>query len=141
MRLAIVGTSKPMTENEERDSRQFIANTIKQYIDNYGFHYLEIISGGASGIDNIAIEIAKGLDVNTMEYLPDDENWIGYKKRNLQIADECDRLICITVKRRNDKEQMCYHHNPHQDHRKTAGCWTMRKAEELGRPVELVIID
>jgi len=56
--------------------------------------------------------------------------------RNLEIANECDKLFCISIPVHDKK---CYHHNPSQDHEKTAGCWTLRKASELNKPCRLLV--
>jgi len=131
MKVAIVGTSINLTENEERDIQQLIALILKRYSDD-----ITVISGGAKGVDSIAIEVAKGLRLKTKIYKPEKQEKEYYFKRNLQIAKECDELHCITVPV-HDKE--CYHHEKPQRHQKTAGCWTKNKAEELGKPCQLVV--
>ena len=107
-----------------------------------------IISGGAKGVDKMAIEIAKGLGFQTKEFLPEVYDWtpkgqnigkIGYKKRNLQIAEECDKILCFTIPAKHDYEK-CYHHKPKQQHKKTAGCWTVNKVVEMKKPFELWVI-
>jgi len=52
MKVAIVGTTINLTENEERDVRQLCVGIIKRFDSN-----VTIISGGAVGVDKIAIEI------------------------------------------------------------------------------------
>lgn len=138
MKVAIVGTTTNLSENEERDMRQHILLILKRYSPD-----TIIISGGAKGVDTIALEIAKGLGFKIKAYNPEIEEWvpsngkIGYKKRNLQIANDCDELYCFSVPVRKKK---CYHHETLQEHEKTAGCWTARKALQMKKPSQLIVI-
>lgn len=132
-RIAIVGTSHNMTDNEERDIRQFVAIILKNRCDK---NTDIIISGGAKGVDTIAIEIAQGLGFQTQIYKPDKESWKGYRERNLKIAVECAELHCLSIPVHKTK---CYHHEEPQEHEKTAGCWTMNKALELHKNCQLVV--
>jgi len=128
--IAIVGSSK-LTENEERDVRQTVSYILDRFTNN-----IEIISGGANGVDSIAVEIAKSRGLRTQEYLPSSNDWVGYSLRNIQIAKECDELFCITTPVHDKK---CYHHTPEQDHQKTAGCWTMNQVLNLHKPCRLLV--
>ena len=119
MKVATVGTTANLTENEEQVMRQEITIVLKKYSTN-----TIIISGGAKGVDTIALDIAKDMGFKTLEYKPEKEQWEFYKKRNLQIANDCDELYCFSVSVRKVK---CYHHNAPQNHEKTAGCWTLEK--------------
>lgn len=138
MKVAIVGTTANLSENEERDMRQHILLILKRYSPD-----TIIISGGAKGVDTIALEIAKGLGFKTKAYKPEIEDWapsngkIGYKKRNLQIANDCDELYCFSVTVRKKK---CYHHETPQKHEKTAGCYAANKCRDMGKPTRLCII-
>ena len=130
-KIAIVGTSKHLSENEERDIRQYCSQIIKSYhLDDI------IITGGAVGVDSIAVEIANQLRYKTKVYYPKTMSWEDFKKRNLQIAKNCNELFCITTP---VHDMPCYHHIPPQNHQKTAGCYTMNKAKELGKQVTLFI--
>uniref|UniRef100_A0AAT9J7K3 ORF11 n=1 Tax=Nitrosopumilaceae spindle-shaped virus TaxID=3065433 RepID=A0AAT9J7K3_9VIRU len=133
-KIAFVGTSVNMTDNEERDVRQFIGLILNsRYTGNE-----IIISGGAKGVDTIALDVAKSLGFETLVYKPDYETWQSYKKRNLQIANDCDELHCISVPVHKTK---CYHHEDPEErnHEKTAGCWTMNKVLELGKSAQLMV--
>lgn len=130
MKVAIVGTTAKLTENEQRVMRQEIALVLKRHSPD-----TIIISGGAKGVDTTAIEVAKELGFQTQEYLPEKEEWEYYKKRNLQIANDCDELYCFSVSVRKVK---CYHHDTPQKHEKTAGCWTASKV--IDKPSQLVVI-
>ena len=132
MKVAIVGTTINLTEDEQRVMKQEITLVLKKYPTD-----TIIISGGAKGVDSIALEIAKDMGFKTKEYKPEKEQWEFYKKRNLQIAIDCDELYCFSVSLRHLK---CYHHNPPQNHEKTAGCWTLEKAAEMIKPCTLVVL-
>lgn len=131
-KVAVVGTSINMTDNEERDVRQFIAIILKRYDVSTTI----IISGGAKGVDTIALEVASGLGFKTKVYRPDKQEWYYLKKRNLEIAKDCDELHCISVPVHKLK---CYHHDPLGEHEKTAGCWTMKQVYDMGKPCQLVV--
>ena len=131
--IAIVGTTVSLTDDEKLNMKKKITSILlKPYPPN-----TVIISGGAKGVDTIALEIAKDMGFETQQYKPEKEKWKYYKKRNLQIAKDCDELYCFSV---SVKKVKCYHHNPPQNHEKTAGCWTAIKALELEKSCQLVII-
>lgn len=138
MKIAIVGTSIDLTDDEERDMRQFISMVLKRYDTD-----TTIISGGADGVDTIGIEIAKGLGFKTEVYHPEVEKWeppegkIGYKLRNLKIANECDELHCFSVPVHDMK---CYHHDEPQEHEKTAGCYVVKLCIAMKKPTHLIVI-
>lgn len=124
MKIAIVGTSTNLTENEERDVQQMIIFILKKYNPDTD----TIISGGARGVDTIAEEIAKEMRFTTLTYKPITENWEGFKKRNLEIANTCDVIYSISIPTHKTK---CYHHKKDSgilEHEKTAACWTLEKA-------------
>ena len=134
--LAIVGTSKALSDNEERDIRQKITSILKSYIPIE----TTIISGGAKGVDKIAFEIALQLGFAIKYYNPMIAEWeqdgVGYKQRNIEIANDCNELFCITTQV-HDME--CYHHNPPANHQKTAGCYTLNLARCSGKKVTLYV--
>ena len=132
MKVAMVGTTANLTEYEQRVMRQEIELVLKKYpLDAI------IISGGAKGVDTLSLEIAKYMGFKTQEYSPEKNEWKYYKKRNLQIAQDCDELYCFSVSVRKVK---CYHHNPPQKHEKTAGCWTLDKAKQMNKTCLLVVL-
>ena len=56
-----------------------------------------IVSGGATGADSLAARYAKENNLELVEFLPDWDKFgksAGYR-RNVQIVDECDKLICF----------------------------------------------
>lgn len=133
LKLAIVGTSARLTDNEERDIRQTIALLLKDYDDVE----CTVISGGAKGVDSIALEVAKGLGFKTEEYRPTAQNWKSFKERNLEIAVDCSELFCLSIPVHT---RLCYHHKEPQTHEKTAGCWTLNQVYELGKPTRLLVM-
>lgn len=132
MKVAIVGTTTNLTQDEQRVMKQEITIILKKYPTD-----TIIISGAAKGVDTIALEVAKDIGFVTQEYKPEKEDWEFYKKRNLQIANDCDELYCFSVGVRKVK---CYHHNPSQNHEKTAGCWTLEKATQMNKICTLVVL-
>ncbi len=84
-----------------------------------------IVSGGAKGVDSMAVEKAKEYGLAYKEFLPSQQNWAEFKKRNLLIAQECDALLRIVAKSS-----------------KTYGSgWTRDRAKEMGKTVYEVVID
>lgn len=133
MKVAIVGTSHAMTENEERDVRKEIELILK----DFNPFKTTIISGGAKGVDSIAQAI--GL-INHFAIKPILPMGFGTKAnlaRNVEIAEECDKLFCISIPVHDKK---CYHHDPPQDHEKTAGCYTLKICKELKKPTQLIVV-
>ena len=78
-----------------------------------------VVSGGAHGVDSIAVVVARSLGIPTIEFLPEmstwdhqglikeaieifDENGItikipgGFKQRNMKVAEMCDCLVRIS---------------------------------------------
>ena len=134
MKIAFVGTSIDLTDDEERDVRKFIAMILKNRYSNSDDI---VITGGATGVDSLAFEFARGLFFKTKIYNPKKQQWKYFQQRNLQIAKDCDELHCISIPVRHKR---CYHHEELQEHEKTAGCWTMKKALELDKPCQLIVI-
>lgn len=134
MKVAIVGTSQNLNENEMRAAQNLCSVILTE---NNRLH-TTLISGGAKGIDSIANAVAEGLYIPSIIFKPKGHLTKDYLERNLQIAQECDELYCITT---NVHTKKCYHHDPPQDHQKTAGCWTMREAERLNKPCRLFVIN
>lgn len=138
IRVAVVGASR-LSENEERDARQFCGLKFNELITDYGIMNITIISGGATGIDTIAEEVALGLGLGTEIFKPTIEQWeddgdkIGYKNRNLKIAERCDICYCLPISTRDTK---CYHCN--LDHQVGGGCWTLKQAKKLGKQTFLI---
>lgn len=131
MKLAIVGTSTLRTD-EETFVRDLCLELLKSYKEK-----VIVLSGGAKGVDSIAVEVAKKLGNKVIEFKPSAKNWDAYKERNIKIAQECDELYCITTSVKNEQ---CYHHKPKQNHQKTAGCYTANQAKAFKKPIKLYIV-
>jgi len=107
----------------------------------------EIISGGCpnGGVDQWAAEIGGELGMKVTEFLPKDRSWqTGFKPRNLQIARESDAVHCITVSKIPEgaivtNDVPCFHCGA-DDHRRNGGCWTVKRAREMGKPVKVHVI-
>jgi hypothetical protein len=121
----------------------------KETIRSLVLDYDKVVSGGChlGGIDAWAIEIAKEDGKEWEEFLPRNLSWErGYKERNLKIAKACDKCVCITVKTLPDtyggmRFSHCYHcGTPSGHHVKSGGCWTMKKAKEMGKETQLIVI-
>jgi hypothetical protein len=121
-----------------------------------------VVSGGChlGGIDLWAEEEARNLgwpDYRIIRHAPASKSWPHYKARNIKIAEDSTRVICITVKKlppgvravgRDGRllpgpggwESFCYHCGT-SDHVKSGGCWTVRHARKLGKPGDVLVVD
>jgi len=135
MKIAIVGTSHVRKEDEEE-----IEKLIHSIIDGWDFQTTTFISGGAKGVDAMAMDIAHNVGYRTVIHRPNSMDWPGFKARNTRIAKACDKLYCISTPIRDTP---CYHHMQEEitrpDHQKTAGCWTMNIALKLKKPCTLLV--
>jgi hypothetical protein len=122
-KLAIVGSTtfaKKGMDDARLEAMQAIATVIDVVKPDI------VISGGARGIDSYAEEIARqrgglGLIIHT----PKVTGWLGYKARNLLIAQDCTRLVRIVASTST-----------------TYGSgWTRDRAKELGKPVLEITIN
>lgn len=101
-------------------------NQIKEYIDSIS-EKVCIVSGGAKGVDSIAVQYAKEKGFEIKEYLPNIkeckykyEFTKEYYKRNQQIVDASDELVAFVTK-------------------STGGTWdTIRKAEKKNIPIKII---
>lgn len=138
MRLGIVGhEAAKFTAQTERDARESMARFIT-------LNQPEVVISGRcplGGIDIWAIEVAKILGFPTKEYPPEVPQWdggakIGFKQRNLQIANNSDLVLVVLAKEFPDdytgrRFSECYHckrHNAPHIHIKSGGCWTAWQA-------------
>jgi hypothetical protein len=106
-----------------------------------------VVSGGChlGGIDIWAVEEAKAMGLDVMEFLPKTRKWDGgYKQRNQLIAENSDIVYCITLKELPDsytgmKFNLCYHCGT-KEHVKSGGCWTVKYAKKIGKKGEIIVI-
>ena len=90
--LAIVGSvNRYFTESEEAEARAHIRDFLLRTKPN------EVISGGAPGVDEWAIDIAKSLGIRTRVFYAAHLRWEpdGFKERNRKIAETCTMLLRI----------------------------------------------
>lgn len=114
MKLAIVGY-------RNFNDWDFFCETVNRIVADTQSPDL-IISGGATGVDNMAATYAKTENIELKEFLP---NWSKYGKaaRNTLIAEACDACIAFVSK-------------------KSVGTYdTIRKVKKLGKTVYEVEID
>jgi hypothetical protein len=127
MKVGIVGSSKiPITE----ETISFVENHVLNYPDDTIF-----LSGGAKGVDTLVEMVCDVVGRELIIHKPKTDNWEGYKERNLKIAHESDKVICIAI-RSKDKDSYCYHCGS-EEHERTGGCYTARRCKEF----EVKIID
>jgi len=84
------------------------------------------ISGGCprGGVDVVAEEVARELELECLIFKPEKLGWRWYKQRNIKIAKECDTLYCVEP----------------SDRMQSGGIWTMNLAKKLGKEVYLVLV-
>ena len=119
MRLGIVGSSKSGVRGYEQ---------IKNIILEHKLQATTIYSGGGTGIDTNVKKACTELNVPIIEFKPERYGWEEFKKRNLQIAEACDKVISFALPFGTTAGvPKCYHcANAGKDdnHEKTAGCYT-----------------
>jgi hypothetical protein len=151
MRIGIVGSeASKFTPETEILARHAILSRIRKDGGDV------IISGEChlGGVDIYAKEIAQHWGLGYIGYPPKHHSWTyGYRPRNVKIAKESDKVVCITIKdypatydgmkfiRLIDGKETpyCYHCDSYS-HVKSGGCWTMHYAHKLGKNIELIII-
>lgn len=107
----------------------------------------EVVSGGChlGGIDIWAAEIGREMGLKVTEFIPKVLNWTsGYLPRNMDIARTSDIVYSIVVDVLPKdfvgmKFDLCYHCR-RTDHIKSGGCWTMKKAIEMGKKGVVCVI-
>ena len=133
MKIAIVGAGT-LTQKEAYNAKLEIIKILDIRYDD-----LILVSGGSIGIDTIAENVAKDLNIQTLIFPAETFHWEdqdgkkGFKTRNIEIAENCDILYCFPAGTRDKK---CYHCN--LDHQVGGGCWTLKKAKMLGKETKLI---
>ena len=120
--IGFVGSSKA-----DKCDVESIVKAIKIQLLKYPVDSTTIVSGHGEGIDKMAIKSAKEMGFKTIEYTPTSKNWEEYKKRNLQIASKCDKIISFALELGTLTKRKCYHCSRagrDNNHEKTAGCYT-----------------
>jgi len=120
--IGFVGSSKA-----DKCDVESIVKAIKIQLLKYPVDSTTIVSGHGEGIDIMSIKSAKEMGFKTIEYTPTSKNWEEYKKRNLQIASKCDKIISFALELGTLTKRKCYHCSRagrDNNHEKTAGCYT-----------------
>lgn len=141
MRLGIVGVE---AEKLDPEHALMARNLIQQLLTP---DVTAVISGGChlGGIDIIAAEEGKKLGLEVIEHLPQTQSWLeGYKPRNILIAIDSDKVVCITVKKlpegyKGMRFGLCYHCKT-TEHVKSGGCWTVKYALRVGKQGEVIVL-
>lgn len=111
MKLAIVGS---VCLEGNAKAAKIIEDVLNSYEPD------EVVSGGAAGIDTMAIAAAGTRGCKTKVFPPEKKGWHYYRQRNVKIAKDCDALVRI-----------------YSSKTKTYGSgWTADYARRLGKPVE-----
>lgn len=141
MRIGIVGSEGAKFTPETEAKARTIIRSLLSNGDS-------VVSGGChlGGIDKWAVEEADRGGYDFVEYLPKTLQWSGgYKERNILIAENSDKVVCITLRKLPDTYKgmtfdLCYHCGT-SDHVKSGGCWTVKYAKKLGKPGEVIVIE
>jgi hypothetical protein len=112
--IAIVGSS----HSKDKGYTQ-----IKNLIESYPKDTI-IISGGAKGIDTLAIKIANELGYETKVYLPKTQTWPDFKIRNLKIASIANKIYSFADPLLTKPCYHCKNANKNNNHQVTGGCYT-----------------
>lgn len=130
MYIGIVGAEAiKFTKEGERAARRVIRGLLES-------PKAIAVSGGChlGGVDIWAEEEAEALGRKCLVFKPKYLNWkYGYKPRNLSIANTSDIVHCIVVDVlpkdfKGRRHKFCYHCG-RDDHVKSGGCWTMKRAK------------
>lgn len=114
MRLAIVGSRK---FEKDAAAKDWAARYIQWVLTEYKPEV--VISGGAIGIDQLAATMAAFEGIEVKEHLPKVKSWVGYKARDILIAEDCTHLLAII----------------HPASTTYGAGWTADHAEKLGKKV------
>ena len=150
-KIAIVGSTElKFTAEGIGKVEKAIIKILKPYVTD-GI----LVSGGASGVDSWAVNIANNLNIPSQIYWARVQQWldkgneIGFRTRNLKIAKECTEIWCIVpdiyppdfIKSNTFKDLSgwCYHCDSNE-HIPSGGCWTARNVEGQGKRASWIII-
>ena len=145
VKVAIVGSSEShWTANGRVKAVLYIHNLLDEMSSSWLYKKVTLVSGGSpkGGIDIYAEMVADELGLEKEIYYPEVNQWddkviyddsrieppeiqMGYKSRNIKIAEKCDVLYCIDPKGRVGG----------------GGFWTYSKAKVLGKEVHHVVIE
>lgn len=96
--IGIVGASKIPSSMKARFKAD-IEETLKDLQQQIGKSMI-VLSGGARGVDEFSVQIAKKLRIPTIEFNPENQSWDeGYKSRNNMIAMHSHRMLNFVLKK------------------------------------------
>ena len=145
-----MGTSKVGFDQQADRLLSEVRGIVMKFYEEYGKDLI-IVSGHSpkGGTDIFAETIARSFGIKTEIYPAEVNQWNGknvnhkrlkgYKARNVQIAKACDILYCFTLSN-SDRRRGCYHCQNYK-HLRSGGCWTLKKAQVLGKEVHMIIVD
>lgn len=119
--LAVVGSTEFAKDRQAaKVAFRHIANAIAALQPE------RVVSGGAVGIDQMAVAYARGAGIAVTEHLPKNKRWApdGFRDRNLLIAHDCTHLLRIV----------------HEDSKTYGSGWTADQAEKMGKHVERITV-
>lgn len=120
MRLVVVG-SVNVTDHQKKIAEDIIIGFLVRNNPEI------VISGGALGIDELGIRLAREVMLlETRVHLPENNRWApnGYQARNIKISEDCTHLLCIRT-----QQSTTY-----------GSGWTADHAERSGKTVWRVLI-
>jgi len=134
-KIGIVGTSKVDNPTVEKT----VLDTVNKFMKINP--NIELVSGGAKGVDNIAERIAKQLNIPIKIFPPKFQNLDSFRERNLLIAEYSDIVLSFALPYDNNPSNICYHCNEiTPTHIRTGGCWTTKFARMFGKTGETIIL-
>lgn len=96
------------------------------------------------GVDIWAAQIGLQLGLQVIEHRPQTLDWNGFKARNMKIAEDYERGVCISPRElpseyRGRRFNGCYHCG-RDDHVVSGGCWTLKYGRGLGKPGLVIVV-
>ena len=124
--LGLVGSSAPAP-----GAYAVVRSVVSDYLTKFG-DGLVVVSGGAKGVDSMAVKVCGELGVKVVEFKNTVYRWEGpggFKERDLKIANESDCVVSIVNKSFNPKSKstVCYHCAKvprDSNHIVSGGCYT-----------------
>ena len=122
-KIGIVGSSKAGENN---------VGWLSDYLAGLNPETDTVLSGDGTGVDKMIAREARAKGFNVIEFPPDKQSkewlagdyWAEFKKRNLQIAKESDRVVSFALPFKTNKCWHCANAGKDNNHEKTAGCFT-----------------
>jgi len=150
LKLAIVGPEENKWSSEQKN---FAQKKIYDLFYNYSeLSKISLVSGHCpkGGVDIWAEVIANILSLEKQIFPAQINRWndyiiygnndkqklIGFKTRNIKIAETCDILYCIVPEAKENYCNKCKIYG----HPSNGGCWTLNYTKKLKKETHLVVI-